>query len=431
MNQIDSGREKTLWRDRLFVPYWFARTTSLSGTSVTTVILPMLVYQETRSPLLTSMLTAFEVLPYLAFGLVAGVASDRVDRFRLMIGCDLVSGLLVVTLPVAAELRLRSWAHVLIVALALATCFVWFDAANFGAIRSIVGRDRVVSAMSAIWTSEQLANVGGPLLAGLLIVLVGVAQSLFVDTASYFISALLLTVVWRRHRGLQAPASTAAAERSGKGVRSEIADGLRFIWADHLIRAITLSSLGVSIAGGAVVGLLVVFANRALHIAPSSNRIALLFAALAFGAAIASVSSPVLSRRFRAGRLALAGTGMNFVALVCIAASGSLWIVLAPLVAYQFCYSTVTLNGIVLRQMCTPQRLVGRVSTTARMIGWGGMPLGATLGGLLATVLAVRWVLAGMSLLVLAAFLWGLRSDLLTSPVVTGRPESLPLASEA
>jgi hypothetical protein len=77
-----------------------------------------------------------------------------------------------------------------------------------------------------------------------------------------------------------------------------------------------------------------------------------------------------------------------------------------------FCYSTVTINGIALRQELTPDRLQSRVNTTARMIGIGGYPLGALIGGALAEVLSVRVVLMVMAAPTAASFLIGLRSPL-------------------
>jgi hypothetical protein len=72
----------------------------------------------------------------------------------------------------------------------------------------------------------------------------------------------------------------------------------------------------------------------------------------------------------------------------------------------------VTINGITLRQELTPDRLQSRVNTTARMLGWGGYPLGALIGGGLAQVLPIRVTLLVMGTPVAAAALLGWRSPL-------------------
>lgn len=424
------------WRDSLFVGYWSARTISLLGTGVTTVVLPILVYQATGSPFLTSLLTAFQVVPYLVFGLAAGVLADRVDRLRLMIACDLACAVLVATIPLAAALGFRNVTHAMVVALAIATAFVWFDAANFGAVPAIVGRERVVTAMSAVWASNTAASVVGPLVAGGLLAWIGVTQSLSFDALSYFVSAIILIAVRGRllHSDrADALRGTATDSPTRRSVRSEMAEGLQFIWHNRLVRSITASSLGVSIAGGATTGLLVVYASQAFGSGTESGKVAFLFAAAAAGEMLASLTLPRLSKRFRAGQISLAGLAVNFVALICVAVSPSFWPTLVPMIIYEFAYAVVTLNGIVLRQVVTPAALVSRVSTSARIIGWGGRPLGATFGGLLAAGIPVRWVLITASAIPFVALVWGLRSVLLSSPVITGRKETFeePVANAA
>jgi MFS family permease len=78
-------QNQNLWHNRAFVLFWLGRTISLAGTAITSVVLPILIYQLTGSALQTSLLTTFNVLPYLIFGLFAGVVADRVNRKRLMV----------------------------------------------------------------------------------------------------------------------------------------------------------------------------------------------------------------------------------------------------------------------------------------------------------------------------------------------------------
>src|SRR5437879_3027096 len=91
-----------LRHDGPFVRFFAAHAISVTGTAVTQVVLPILVFQRTRSPLLTSLLTTVEVAPYLVVGLIAGVIADRTDRRRLMVRCDLLQTALLGSVPVAA-----------------------------------------------------------------------------------------------------------------------------------------------------------------------------------------------------------------------------------------------------------------------------------------------------------------------------------------
>ncbi len=145
-----SDRGPSLLRDRAFLRYFVGETVSLGGTEITLVVLPILVFQLTGSPLQTATLTAIQVLPYLVFGLFAGAVADRVDRRRLMVACDMLNVLLLASIPAASALGILTVPQIYVVAALSATAFVWFDAANFGALPYLVGRDRIVTANSVM-----------------------------------------------------------------------------------------------------------------------------------------------------------------------------------------------------------------------------------------------------------------------------------------
>lgn len=136
--------------DRQFRRYWLARVVSLAGSAATYVALPVIVYRLTRSPLVTGLVAALEAVPYLCFGLVAGAVADRIDRRRLMVGADLVSATVIGSVPVAAAGHVLTATHILVVAALAATAFVFFDAANFGALPTLVGTARITAANSAV-----------------------------------------------------------------------------------------------------------------------------------------------------------------------------------------------------------------------------------------------------------------------------------------
>src|SRR5215217_4301727 len=84
-----------------FRRYWIARVLSVTGSLVTAVALPVLVYRLTGSPFLTALVSALEAAPYLVFGLFAGALSDRWNRKRVMVSADLINAVLIGSVPVA------------------------------------------------------------------------------------------------------------------------------------------------------------------------------------------------------------------------------------------------------------------------------------------------------------------------------------------
>ncbi|HEY7022016.1 MAG TPA: MFS transporter [Ktedonobacterales bacterium] len=409
----DAVRASTssLWRDRPFLLFWTGRSISILGSTISAVVLPILVFTLTQSPLLTAGLAALEVIPYLLFGLIAGAIADRGNRRRLMIGCDLLNALLLASIPLAQLAGILALAQIYIVGFLSATAFVWFDAANFGALPAIVGKDRLIAANSAIWSAATVIGIVGPGVAGALATLYGPAQAVSVDALSYLLSACALALIPRAFSTATGSASGAAA--GGGSIRDpiirrtarDIGAGLRFIWWQPLVRTMTFLGFGNSLTGGAVVGLLVVYGVQALGVAQSDLRLGLLFTASALGSLVASLLLPRLIRRFPPGWITLAGLAVSLICLLGLALAPTYPVGLVFLLLWDGAFTLTIINGISLRQLVTPDHLQSRVNASARMIAWGGTPFGAALGGVLAQAFDVRiayLVMAGGAALSLA-----------------------------
>jgi hypothetical protein len=399
-----------------FAVFWTARTLSWAGTGISGVVLPVLVYDRTGSPALTSLLAAVEAVPYLAFGLLAGAVADRSGRRGLMVGCDLGCAALMGSIPVAWALGGLTTGLVLLAALGAATAFVFFDAASFGAVPALAGRDGVVGAVSGLSASSAVTSMIAPAAAGGLLAVLAPAQAVIADAASYLASAVLLASI---RRPFESPDPAGRPRLAWR----DMLEGARFLWQRPLLRAMTLlAGTPVSVSGGAGVGLMVIYAVRALGLTRTDPRIGLLYSAAAAGSAAAALALPRVRRRLRAGRVALVFLALDAAALAWVALAPGFAVALAALACWMFCYSMVTINGITLRQQLTPDRLQSRVNTTARMLGWGGYPFGALIGGGLADVLPIRVTLLVMCLPVAAAAAAGLRSPLRREPAPARAP---------
>jgi MFS family permease len=123
-----------------FRRYWLARALSITGSMVTAVALPVLVYRLSGSTFLTALMTALEAAPYVLTGLFAGALSDRWNRRRVMVSADLVNAVLIGSIPVAHLLGVLTVVQVLVVGFAVQAVYTFFDGANFGALPVLVGR---------------------------------------------------------------------------------------------------------------------------------------------------------------------------------------------------------------------------------------------------------------------------------------------------
>jgi MFS family permease len=385
------------------------------------VVLPILVFQLTGSALQTSLLATLEVLPYFAFGLFAGALADRVDRRRLMVICNLIQAVLVGSIPLVAAFGALGIAQIYAVALLSMTAFVWFDAANFGALPALVGRERVVAANSAIWSASTIVGIVVPALGGALAALLGAANAIALDAASFLISAVLLATITRAFNAVRSPDPEGGS--IARRIVGDIREGLAFVWQHQLVRTLTLVGFGNSFSSGAVIRLLVVYAVRVLGLAETDGRVGLLYTSTAIGGLVASPLLPALTRRMAVGRITLIGLFAHLAMLFAVALAPNLWAGIVLIGVWDLCNTLIVINGIALRQQVTPDHLQARVNTTARMIAWGGQPFGAAIGGALAEVFDVRSALLLVAVGVGLSALLGWFSPL-RAPVIDPTPVS-------
>ncbi|EME16455.1 MFS transporter [Rhodococcus triatomae] len=386
MGQRESATasEPSVWRNTSFRLFLTARTVAVAGAAVSTIALPLLVYDLTGSPLATSITTTGAVAPYLLFGFVAGAVADRTNRRAVMLTAQACASAALLSVPGASALGSLAAAHVIAVAFGIGTAFVWFDAAAFGALPQIVGRSALPAANGALWTASTVADVSVPAVAGLVIGVIGPAWALGIDGASYVLAAALIAAATRR---------LPVVPRAGgpkPTVLTDIREGLSFLRRHTLLCPLTFLGFGNSLAQGAVTSLLVVYARTQLGVEAEGPALGVIWTAVALGGLAAAVSVPRLGRRYRVGAISIAAYATGTVALVGVLVADGLTLALPALVVYSWAATCAILNGIGVRQQLTPDRLQGRVNTTARMIAWGGTPLGAVGAGVIAQMSDVR-----------------------------------------
>ncbi|WP_234438397.1 MFS transporter [Streptomyces sp. NRRL S-340] len=393
--------------------FWMSRAVSGLGSAVTAVALPVLTFQETRSPLLVSLVAAAGTLPYVVFGLIAGAVADRTDRRRLMIAADWLNAACLASVPFAAALGVLTAGHLLAVAFTSAALGLFFDAGVYGFVPDVVGKDHLAAANSALYGTETVVRIAGNALAGGLILLLRPAGTLALDGLSFAVSALLVRAVSRTEGRPGAPAARRA------GFRESVGEGLRFLLGHPTLRVMTLVGTLQSFSGGAIVGQLAVFADRVLGIHGSDGRIGLLYMAWSAGGIGGSLLLPRLRRRFTAFPLLLGVLPVGAVLGLVVVRTSDWRVALPALAAWGSAYLVVLVNTMTYSQEVTPPGLQGRVNTTRRMLSSGlGVPLGALVAGTLTVRAGVQ---AGMSTAVAAialaaAVVWGVHARRWTRP---------------
>jgi MFS family permease len=402
---MTSDQALRLRHDADFRRYWLARVCSLTGSLVTAVAMPVLIYRLTGSELLTALTTTLEALPYAVFGLVAGAVGDRWDRRRVMIASDAVNVLVIGSVPVAWWLDHLTAAHALAAAFVVQALFTFFDGANFGALPVLVGRDRVAEGNAAIWAAGGVLDLAVPAAVGVALTVWHPADLLAVDALSFAVSFVLVRSIGRSLSGVREPAGPLRA----RTLVGDVVEGVRYHVGHAGVRSMTVIGTLQSVGGAGFMGLAVVWTDRVLHIGTSGWRFGLVFSVWGIGGLVASWLVPRSLRRITATRLTLLAIPVSGLAGVGVALCTSWVPAVLGMTVWGIAYQTVLLGSLTYRQQVTPERLLSRVNTAGRMLSWGiGWPLGATAAGLLAGPLGVRTtILAMVGAGVLAAvFAW-------------------------
>ncbi len=393
-------RESRLRDDADFRRYWWSRVLSGSGTAVTIVALPVLIYRMTGSTLVTALVAALEAAPYLVFGLVAGALSDRLDRRAIMVGADLADAALLGSVPLAYWLGVLTVPHVLVVAFVGPAVAVFFDGANFGALPVLVGRGSIAEANAAVWGSVTAVEMVAPAAVGICLAVVSPATLIAVDAVSFAASAMFVRAITR---ALQDPARL-SSPLSARSVLADIREGLDFLVRHPGVRTMTIVGTLQCLTGGGFVALDVVWCDQVLDIGTSGWRFGLVFSAWGVGGILASAALPRVLRRTTAARVTLAALPVSALLGVLTPFARSWAVGALGLFLWSCAYTLVVVNSISYRQQVTPEPLLGRVNTAGRMLSWGvGWTLGALLGGVLGTALGVRQAMVVMASLLLVA----------------------------
>src|ERR671925_297723 len=277
-----------LWRNRDFILLWCGQVVSTVGTRVTNIAFPLLVLAQTHSPAKAGIVGFAQTLPYMLFYLPAGALVDRWDRRRVMLVADACRAVALGSLAVALAFGAVTLAQIIVVAFVEGTGFVFFSLSESAALPQVVAKEQLSTAVAQNQARTQGADLVGQPLGGALF---GLSRLLpfATDAASYLVSFVSLLFV--------RPAFQEQREASVTRLRTEIAEGIGWLWRQPFLRAGVLLVAGSNFAFSAVILALIV---RAKQLGASSATIGLILAFFGAGAIAGSVVAPWVQRHVHA-----------------------------------------------------------------------------------------------------------------------------------
>lgn len=404
---------------RNFRLYFAGQFVSATGTWMQAIAQMWLVLHLTGSGVALGVTTALQFAPMLLAGAWGGVVADRVDKRRLLVVTQVLSGGLALVLGTITALGIVEVWMIYGLALALGGVAALDNPARRAFVIEMVGAEHVSNAVSLSSALFTAARIFGPALAGILIATAGVAWCFFANAASYTVAVGAFALMRRDEFFAVEPVPRA---------RGQLRAGLRYAWSTPALR---LPLVMTAVIGTFAFNSQVVLALLAREtFGGDAGTYGALYAFLSVGAVIGAL---VTAHRRAADRRFLLGAAAGYGGLLLLAAAApTLSIALAVLVpagAAGIAF-VATANGVL--QTHTDPMMRGRVMALFSVAFLGSTPVGGPIVGWVSESLGPR---AGLALGGLAAVLTALvagrrRAGRASRPARPAAPEE-PLATEA
>jgi predicted MFS family arabinose efflux permease len=367
------------------------------GSGISGIVFPLLILAITTdlvnpqgNTVIAGMAGALGSLPYLLFSLPVGALIDRWNRKRVMMICDAFRALNSASIPLAIFLDgLTIW-QLLINAFIEGTFFVFFNIAEVAALPRVVDRRQLPQASAQNEGGGIAAGLAGPPLGTFLFQSVSQAFPFLLDAVSYAVSVFSLGLIKTEFQGER--------PKEERHLLVEIREGLSWLWHQPLIRFMAFLTGGLNFVNAGTFLVLIVLAKE---LGAEPYQIGFMVSIGALGGIVGAAVGGTIQKRFTFGQVIIT-VGWIATILYGFYIFAPNFIVLGILMALSWMigpiYNVVQFSY---RLALIPERLLGRVNSTFRLLAFGFQPLGALLSGILLEVIgATNTILFNLAILV-------------------------------
>lgn len=377
-----------------FNKLWFGETISMFGAQLTTLAIPLVaVILLNASPMEMGLLTAFSTLPFFLFSLFIGIIVDNNKRKPLLIIANIGSMIFLTNIAIFYWFDLLTIYILCIIQFLLASMAVLFELTYLSYVPSLVEKENLSGSNSKLEGSRAVAQMGGPGLGGILIQVFSAPVAIIIDVFSYLISTISLFAIRTEED---------VVKSNGKiKIFSQIKEGLLVLIKHKILMSISSATALLNFFGSAFAALYVIYVVENLLISPTLLGIILGLGSV--GALIGAFIATVITKKMGIGKSILIGSLFSGLGVIIVPLAPDTLLVSTPLLILAQLFiglggTIYFISQVTLRQTITPTNLLGRVNASNRFITRGFMPLGAILGGALASVLNIKIALLIISL---------------------------------
>lgn len=386
---MTANQSESILRVKGFAWLWSGQTISvfgsqLSGLAFAVLAVNILGATEWQMGLLNTAETA----SFLVFGLLAGAWVDRWLKRRVMIFADLVRMVAASMIPLLWFAGLLEIWHLIVIGTIIGTATVFFDVAYQSYVPILLPKEKIAIANSRLETTGQIASVGGPSVVGFLLTIVKAPVLVLIDAISFGLSALTLSFIRDREE--------VKAKSERQKLSREIAEGVRFVWNQKLILAITFCTGIGNFGGSMIMTLLPLLALRDLALSPAVYGVMISVASV--GGLLGALVTSRLIKWIGEGPVVaisavVAGLAHGLIPLAAIFQDQAVVLIATAEFLISFVALTYNITQVSARQKLCPEHLLGRMNASIRFFVWGTLPLGSLLAGVLATLFGIQFTM--------------------------------------
>ena len=392
-----------------FSGLWTGQLISLFGDRIHQLALAGIVLSVTGSIIATAFSFFASALPNLFLSPVAGTFVDRWNKKEVMVVSDILRAALILLIPVAAV------TNVLLVyplSFLVTAISVFFRPARIAILPQIVDEDELVTANSALWLGETIADVVGYALAGLLVAALASALPLafWLDSATYLASAVLIAVTVVNPARNQGRGRRRSDDAESIGFFDEMLQGWDFLRRETVLLANTLQATVGQFTIGILISLTVIYAEQSFDDEPGGYLAVWGFfeTAIGLGNLVGGFAIGLIGARLAKGRMVIFGYAFWGLMVFLFAMTDHLWLAVGLSFGQGVSNMIFVIPSQTLFQQRTPAALMGRVVGFRFSLVFGSMAIAMAVGGLLTLVLPVPTIIATFGLLTTFAGLAGL-----------------------
>jgi MFS family permease len=372
-------------RQRNYRLFFFGQLISVIGTWMQTVAQSFLVLDLTHSGTQLGLTLAVRFLPIFVFGPLGGLFADRMDKRRVLLVTQTLSGLLAGAFAILiATGSIRLWI-VYLLALALGFVNVFDNPARQSFISEMVSPPDLANAVTLNSVAMNMARVFGAALGGVIAAAIGLALCFGCNALSF--AAVLISLVAMRKSELF-PAKRVAKEKG------QVRQGLRYVRGtpELLIPLVMIAVVGTLAWEFQVT--LPLMATNVFHGGAAAYGV--MASVMGAGAVVGGLISAARPRP-RARALCLAAIGWG-IAILAAAAAPNLALELVAMVFVG--YGSITFNSFAKTtlQLAAKPEMRGRVMALWALAWLGSTPIGGPIVGWVGQSVGARWslVLGGL-----------------------------------